>query len=539
MDHPRSKANYDAQILLVPRFRLLSQLHQIDANSTQCAFLTQCSIQACKQLVSTQFFATHTHGLAALLTLVSAPTPVSLNETQEMNELGSAHMATAPNPMEITREQASHGKLAIDDHGPCNYEPVRVEKPNSINLHHTGDGLDGSTETVVMQEDFSDRSPIISHAPKESNNAMQILTPFPGSRLSLLTNAKDQIMPIVESAQTTQRSYRSRQPSPTAMEVHPAVRQHRSISPERRDQPQNPGKVRKTKSRRRTQPTGMVSLAETQAFSGTETSPSQEDLLRILIMRTQEESRSRERAKAILQAKDAELGDTRQACSQLKAQLQALQNREKEHAAQISKYQNVLPGWKANLHKMQGYFKDLMKDHNELKTDVAATRKIYEEVNADKTAIETSLKAAIAAQETLPQNPPNITATLSKARQQIELMEQTIRTQKAELGDEGNLLDYERDRNKRLENEMAKISTNHQQMLGMVLSYRDVTTGKLDQLLKSNLAMPAIAKAVDEDSIQTMLDRCVASLREFQSPQAVKTEDLQRLNESIKAYADR
>ena len=452
---------------------------------------------------------------------------MSSNETQQMNKLGSIHNATAAESTESPQEQALNRNPADGDCSPRDDEPVLAEGPNPSS------GLADSIETKATQREFSDGSPINLQARQEIGNTTQILVPFPGSRLNLSMNAKDQILPNVESAQTTQRDYRSRQPTPLAMEVHPAVRQHRSVSPERRDQPQNPGKIRKSKNRRRTKTTG---IAETQGFPSAETGPSQEDLLHILIMRTQEESRARERAKAIQQAKDAELGDAKKACSQLKAQLHALQDREKEQASQLSKYQRVIPGWKAKLHKLQDYFKGLINDHNNLRNDATTIRKEYEGLYAYKSIIETSLKEA---HEVLAQKPSDSKKTLTEARHKIEHMKQTIQSQRAELNDEANLLKFERDRNQQLENEMSKISTNQQQMLRMTLDYREIVTEKLDQLLKSSLAMPAMAKVVDEESIQTMLDRCVASLKELQSPQTVKREDLQRLGESIRAYADR
>ena len=487
----------------------------------------------------------------------------SIHGHEEADRVSQDLIEFKTHPNDTPREYGRNEKPSGTDAKRHNDGPALLVGTESTVLKPANSELPHPSQTLNIQEEYVDGT---SNVPQGSQGLAQgtnNLVPFRGTRLVLNTMSENRIPHNVDKAQSAQRWSGSRQPTPSGLDVHPAVRQHRSVSPQEREQPQNPGKIRKAKSQRKIKTTGMVSLTETPAdLLSTEQGQSQEDLLRMLMMSVRQEAQAREDAKVVQRKKDKELKDAKQACSQLKYELQALQdqsqdlrdesqvlqeelqglrNQEKGQAAQLSKYQKVVPGWKANLRKLQDYFKGLTNDHNKLRSDATMIRKELESLRADKAIIETSLKEAqaAAAQAVLAWKPSDCKATLAEARHRIELMEQAVHSQRTQLIDKAKLLDDERNQNQLLVDKVSKISTDQQEMLRMVLSYREVVQGKLDQLLNSSLAMSTMAKGMDEESIKSMLDRCVASLRELQSPQTVKMEDLQRLNESIRVYADR
>ena len=315
------------------------------------------------------------------------------------------------------------------------------------------------------------------------------------------------------------------------VEYHPAVRQQRSKSPHQRALLQSPDRVQKTKFRRKKPPSTTVNPETLSKSATAESSPSQEDLLNILLFRSQQEKRARDAAKAAQQAKAAELEELQVRYARLNTLTQKLQNDERSRDALLEKYQKVVPGWKEKVKKLDGYLTGLTNDHHKLRDGAKEIQKQQDSLRADGLAIRASLGET---QGLLEQRHSGSKGILDKAKREIEALENAVRNQKAQLSEASELLDHERERNQRLEERLSEISNGQKRIMDLDLTHCQTVVDKLDELISYTQQPPSECQTNEKLQIKDMLDRCVSLLEEVGTLQTVKPSDLDNLKMSVK-----
>ncbi|MCJ1477769.1 hypothetical protein MMC13_006442 [Lambiella insularis] len=316
---------------------------------------------------------------------------------------------------------------------------------------------------------------------------------------------------------------------------HPAVRNASPQTGPVGEISHNQAKV--TKSRRRpksfrTPHPGLVSRAQTTATAD-DPIPSEEDLLTILLFRTQQEKRARDAEKAHLHAREAEHHRTRQALALLRSQIEQVSQRERLKEAELVKYGKVLPGLKEKAKKLEDFLKGLTNDHHKLRDDSIMLRRQQQSLQEDKVDIFTCIEEA---REAIGRHPTGVQSVLAEARHHVDILEQKNEAYALQAGRDAELLQAEQVRNQRLEQELSKVTTSQHQIIELLQSHRADLMDKLNETLLCS----ATGNAVSDDErnhVNDMLNQCITLLEEVKGIQNVKPEDLEKLDESVKGYA--
>ncbi|MCJ1435994.1 hypothetical protein MMC27_005372 [Xylographa pallens] len=263
-----------------------------------------------------------------------------------------------------------------------------------------------------------------------------------------------------------------------------------------------------------------------------ETMPTEEDLLQILLYRNQQEKKARDTARAVQQARDAELQNIKQAYALLRSQMEEVSNRQKAQQTELAKYEKILPGWKIKVRKLEDYLKGLTNDHHKLRDDAQSIQRQQLLLWTDKTNILTRIEEARSA---FGCHVPGAANIISEARHHIDFLKgqndaQALRAQK-----DAELLEAEQERSQRLEQEISKISLNQQQMMELLHTQRLELMDKLSETLTTSATVLVSEPSNDQACTRDMLDQCIKMLQEIKTIEHVEPDDVERLDSSIQA----
>lgn len=261
--------------------------------------------------------------------------------------------------------------------------------------------------------------------------------------------------------------------------------------------------------------------------------PSKEDLLTVLLFRTQQEKRARDIEKAHQQAREAEHHRTEEAFALLRSQMEQVSQREKAKGAELARYAKALPGLKDKAKKLEDYLKGLTNDYHKLRDDSVMIHRQQESLQDDKTDIFTSIREA---REAIARRPSVTTEVLADARHRLDILEQRNEAQASQAEKDAELLQAEQDRNQRLEQELSKVNTSQGQMVELLQSQRAELMEKLSETLINSAPVNSLSND-DQRHMKDMLAHCFALLKEVKETQNPRPEDLEKLDESVKGYA--
>ena len=290
-----------------------------------------------------------------------------------------------------------------------------------------------------------------------------------------------------------------------------------------------------SKSRRKPKATGGPKIARNLPQNlGISPNPSDEDLLSLLIFRYRREQQERDAERARRLAKDAELEDIKDVSNLLHRQLQTVQEREKVQQVELRKLHAIMPKWENRIQKLKDYVKGLTNDHNRLRDGAKHIDEQRRDVAADKSVIGAMLGDAHHAVELSRSQCQHI---LDKAKHQIVLLSRTIEDQEIRLQEDTELLQVERDRNQRLEDELSRITDSHRGLIKASDESRKALEAKLDEVLSQNNVSIVPSQSNSEVHCRDMLTQCIYLLQEVRNTDVVKPHDLRKLDQSIKSYA--
>ena len=325
------------------------------------------------------------------------------------------------------------------------------------------------------------------------------------------------------------------QPPAQGLQSHPAIRTAPTNSTEPPEIPWTPSRVTKTWKKPKVPRTLQNLAAQTQPdMLGSEPGP--EDLLTILLFRARQDKKARALAKAIQQAKEAELENMNHAYTLLKAQMQELSQREQAQQAELVKYQKALPGWKTKLRRLDEYVKGLTNDHNKLRDDASIIQDQQQNLKTGRDEIAASIKEA---RETFGRTSANTTKILIGAKQRINKLERRVEEQNTRHEENMNRLDAERAHKNKLEQDVSRIAASQQQIEGLLRTERQAMIEKLDELFSKPLATESTESVPSDFQKHTwdMLDRVLGLLTEIKAIDKANPEHLLRIDETITDFA--
>jgi chromosome segregation ATPase len=196
----------------------------------------------------------------------------------------------------------------------------------------------------------------------------------------------------------------------------------------------------------------------------------------------------------------AQIEDLKREYNELNAEMDKLYDHEQAQGAELQKYKEDVKVWKAKFRKVEKVVEHLNEERDALISDADTTDKQRECLQL-----------------------------------QIGLLEQRLEDGRHCMEEGKNLLNVERERNGSLEAKLLQISEDQQS----ILVSRQEAAVKLDQLLEAHKASSEQSNSIpDQKGIAMAQDRCINMLMELQNAPVVASEDIQKLDRGIGAYAE-
>lgn len=266
---------------------------------------------------------------------------------------------------------------------------------------------------------------------------------------------------------------------------------------------------------------------------------SDEDLLNVLLLRQRAQQEKRDVLRATEAAKDQEIGDLKEVSHNLYQQLQELQDQDKAKETEISRLHAIIPQWEKKVQKFTKCLDTLGKDHRDLINGSKKLQLQQEDAQAEKSGLVLMLKDV---HETVQSDHRRYSTTnkvLIEARHHIEVLEQAIKDQERQSREDEDLLHAERDRSQRLEAEMTKLTTSYHELTSVVTGHPDIILEKLSRVLEVSIQTTSATQAQSQFELKSLLNQCVDLLKKVHTMEIVKPQDFGKLDNSIRAYAQR
>ena len=262
-----------------------------------------------------------------------------------------------------------------------------------------------------------------------------------------------------------------------------------------------------------------------------------DDLLKLLMYRRKQGQEQIEYFRITQKQKEAEIQKLRDMCNHLTSRLEEVEKSETQKAAELSRIKGNKPIWETKIKRLSDYVKGLTNDHKRLREDADDLHKQHKSVLIAGKELQNALANV---QKSAEQERTKSQQLTNDACHKIETLEQTVQHQNSQLHGDEILLTAERERSNRLEDQISNITTSHRRLLELFTGHRDTITDKMDDLLHQARSIVPTNNTCELESHGTMmpiLEQCVGMLRELHSADAVRPEDLWKLNGSMDSFA--
>ncbi len=286
-------------------------------------------------------------------------------------------------------------------------------------------------------------------------------------------------------------------------------------------------RLRVTKTRRRKQ-----SSIPIRGPHHSHNSPTEEDLLNVLLYKRKQAALEREKIEEIQQAKDAELQRSIEAANELYAQLQDVSQRCSDKEAELSKIKACKPGWENKLKKLSDYVKGLTNDHNKLRDDAKLIREQQTSVLQDKNDLFGTLREVY--QVTLEGNARSNQAVID-SRHDLEMLEQQMQHLQIKLREEETLLVSERLRSNHLEEQISAFQTGRVDLQNLFAEHREAITQKICDSLNAVFEhIQVTSSRASKDDMRPILERCLTLIEALpKADGSAKSAGIQQLEDSM------
>lgn len=287
---------------------------------------------------------------------------------------------------------------------------------------------------------------------------------------------------------------------------------------------------------RKSQPTVSSKTTRAPQVRSTRLPPNDEDPLNLMLLCYRRGQQERETAREIQNAQAIEVQDLRDVSSTLFQQLQDVRRREQLQAAELTRVHAIVPKWEARIKQLSKHVKELADDHLKLHDDAQEIRAQQQHIHVDKVKLDSTLKDV---QNIIEQDRNKVQKTFTEARHHLQMLEQTVDNQEIQLQEDADLLNVERDRSQRLEDEIQKMTSNHQHIVKLLTGHREIITDKLDELLNKEEAVHTVTPPQSQDYIKPMLDQVLGLLQGLENTDVARPDDLLKLGSSLMCHVDR
>lgn len=261
-------------------------------------------------------------------------------------------------------------------------------------------------------------------------------------------------------------------------------------------------------------------------------SPTEEDLLNVLLYKRKQAAVERERIEEIQQAKDTELQRSIEVTNELYAQLQDVSQRCSDKEAELSKIKACKPGWENKLKKLSEYVKGLSNDHNKLRDDAKLIREQQTSVLQDKNDLFGTLREVY--QVTQEGNARSSQAVI-ESRHDLEMLELQMQHLQMKLREEEALLLSERLRSSHLEEEISTFQTGRTDLQDLFAEHREAITQKISDSLNAVFEhIQVTSPRASQDDLKPTLERCLTLIEALpKADGSAKSADIQQLEDSM------
>lgn len=266
---------------------------------------------------------------------------------------------------------------------------------------------------------------------------------------------------------------------------------------------------------------------------------SDEDLLNALLLRQRAQQEERDLLKANEATKDQEIGDLREVSHDLYQQLQNLQDQHKAKETEISRLHAIVPRWGKKIQSLTKCLNTLARDHRDLLNGSKELQKKQEDAQAEKSRLVTMLKDV---QDTVQSDHRKYSATnkvLIEARHHIGVLKATIKDQEKKSREDGDLLHVERTRSQQMEAQIKKLTSTYHELTKVITGHPEIILEKLSKVLEISIQTVGVTQAQSQFELKTLVNQCVDMLRKVHTMEMVKPHDFGKLDNSIRAYAQR
>jgi hypothetical protein len=286
-------------------------------------------------------------------------------------------------------------------------------------------------------------------------------------------------------------------------------------------------RLRVTKPRRRKQ-----SSIPIRGRNHGHSSPTEEDLLNVLLYKRKQAALERDKIAEIQQAKDAELQRSIEAANELYVQLQDVSQRCSNKEAELSKIKACKLGWENKLKKLSDYVKGLTNDHNKLRDDAKLIREQQTSVLQDKNDLFGTLREVY--QVTQEGNARSNQAVID-SRHGLEMLEQQMQHLQNKLREEEALLVSERLRSNHLEEQISAFQTGRTDLQDMFAEHREAITQKISDSLNAVFEhIQVTSSRPSKDDIRPILERCLTLIEALpKADGSAKSVGIQQLEDSM------
>jgi len=250
--------------------------------------------------------------------------------------------------------------------------------------------------------------------------------------------------------------------------------------------PNSPTQVTKPRRNRKKGSFGRRKARESNAIPAPVISSEYADLLSNLAHKEQQRQKALDKKDAKLQSKDEDIAGLMDLANDLHARLNIAQGESDQAKADLATFKGNKPRWEQTIKNFRDFVNGLSNDHNRLRDDARLIHEAQSDMQADKAEMVNAIKALKEVQGGLCQDNTKRRQVAAESRRHIELLNETVQRLQSQREDDGDLLDFERERNQRLEEEVIAIKDSHEHL---VRSFQDFgeTVCIYNTFLSSNL----------------------------------------------------
>lgn len=304
------------------------------------------------------------------------------------------------------------------------------------------------------------------------------------------------------------------------------------------------GKVTKRRSTSRKKSTaGIAPVQSVEAVlpqdltTSSTIAPKSEDeaLMDALWLRYQTQCHQSKVEQSQLKATAAELMRVKEANGTLQTRLHETQRCAERQQTELDQNKSKMAVWQAKLGKLSQNIHGLSEDHVQLKQDSVLIRKRQEEISKDKADLDVTMMEVH--QYAKDRELTELSGLKKEGEHRIRLLEQTVENQERQIEEDWDLLRAERERSLRLEAEILRFSAKHDELMRDVVVHRQTMSAQLGELLLICQKHQAAPKSDDDSHVEIKLEEFATLIKELRDVDKVTPSDFQKLDSSVRKYA--